>query len=903
MKRTTRVMLLLALATMLLVFHVNTTSAKLTLLGGPTIVEAAHGSQSATSPRILLSDTDNTRGYELGVGGIGFTGGTAAAVYVLHDSSVAPSVLDDGANEAALCQRIINQGASFGSAIVDSDGLVEVFGMVSVPTFIPGNHNYICMVDGAGRMSGTDVERFHLEHSIRVVPSAVTAGDSVTIFAQDYPSPGAGLTTLRVSGRSIAASSSSSVGADWSATVTFTIPSDLEGAVLVEAAWGNVSGTTRLVVTAAHFGELATRPSMVSASYAAETGAVEVTWKPDTTARQHWVVLFSLPDYEHGGRVLVRGVDADSVVFQDVPPGRYEALVASYSKDVGFKYGDDTTFELTIVAQEFDAATDRAALVDFYNATGGANWTNHANWLSNAPLGEWHGVNTDDAGRVTDLRLLENGLIGTISGTLGNLSNLVYLNLGDNELTGTIPVQLQNLGNLQQFYLWNNRLTGPVPAWLGNLTNLKRLGLSKNELNGTIPGTLGNLSNLNLINFGGNELTGPIPTELRNLSNLEELNLWNNQLTGPVPSWLGSLGNLTRISLQGNHLFGQIPPTLGNLSALTHLNLSDNLLTSQIPPELGNLAKLEFIRMSGNEFTGCIPQALQRVADNDLASANIPICAAAAVLTYTTELDPVVPYLTWQIGDDMPQDRREAARRGVHLMHNYATNLGLPDINVQTTYYLFYNQKAVNQAYARLKGFTEEQAAARLRLRNIFGEAGYGFIFINGARFDPDNFSNDRLTGTSAHELAHVHQYTGNDLGNIPTPHDRVRVSGPAWLSEGGADFQEARALAQGGVIQYTDSRAEFVRQANRIADALTLPDLATYDGLLPVNGGYAFSALAVELLVSRSSERALVDYWTELGPDTTWQQEFAAAFGVNVNDFYTRYANHRANGYRGKNG
>ena len=99
MKRTTRVMLLLALATMLLVFHVNTTSAKLTLLGGPTIVEAAHGSQSATSPRILLSDTDNTRGYELGVGGIGFTGGTAAAVYVLHDSSVAPS-LTTGPNSA-----------------------------------------------------------------------------------------------------------------------------------------------------------------------------------------------------------------------------------------------------------------------------------------------------------------------------------------------------------------------------------------------------------------------------------------------------------------------------------------------------------------------------------------------------------------------------------------------------------------------------------------------------------------------------------------------------------------------------------------------------------------------------------------------------------------------------------
>ena len=93
-----------------------------------------------------------------------------------------------------------------------------------------------------------------------------------------------------------------------------------------------------------------TRPSMVSASYSAQTGSVEVAWTPDADAQQHWVVLFSLPSYEHGGRVLVRGADADAVMFEDVPPGRYEALVASYSKDVGFEYGDDTAFELTIAS-------------------------------------------------------------------------------------------------------------------------------------------------------------------------------------------------------------------------------------------------------------------------------------------------------------------------------------------------------------------------------------------------------------------------------------------------------------------------------------------------------------------------------------------------------------------------
>ena len=66
-----------------------------------------------------------------------------------------------------------------------------------------------------------------------------------------------------------------------------------------------------------------------------------------------------------------------------------------------------------------DAATDRAALVALYNATGGANWGRNGNWLSNAPMGEWHGVTTDSDGRVTHLDLRSNQLTGAIPAELG----------------------------------------------------------------------------------------------------------------------------------------------------------------------------------------------------------------------------------------------------------------------------------------------------------------------------------------------------------------------------------------------------------------------------------------------------------------------------------------------------
>ena len=71
--------------------------------------------------------------------------------------------------------------------------------------------------------------------------------------------------------------------------------------------------------------------------------------------------------------------------------------------------------------------TDREALVALYNATDGENWNESAsaNWLSDAPLGEWEGVTTNDDGRVVVLYLSNNFLSGEIPPELGSLSDLI----------------------------------------------------------------------------------------------------------------------------------------------------------------------------------------------------------------------------------------------------------------------------------------------------------------------------------------------------------------------------------------------------------------------------------------------------------------------------------------------
>ena len=83
--------------------------------------------------------------------------------------------------------------------------------------------------------------------------------------------------------------------------------------------------------------------------------------------------------------------------------------------------------------------TDKDALFALYNSTGGPNWEDSNNWLSDAPLGEWHGVTTGNNGRVIDLQLHGNQLTGQIPPELGNLANLGSLYLHQNQLTGEIP--------------------------------------------------------------------------------------------------------------------------------------------------------------------------------------------------------------------------------------------------------------------------------------------------------------------------------------------------------------------------------------------------------------------------------------------------------------------------------
>ena len=220
---------------------------------------------------------------------------------------------------------------------------------------------------------------------------------------------------------------------------------------------------------------------------------------------------------------------------------------------------------------------EKKALVELYNATGGADCKNNFGWLTDQHIQTWHGVRY--------FRTSYQGGYDPISGS---------------------PRPDRVVEMVQGLALGSNGLTGEIPTDWGGLNNLWSLSLRDNQLSGEIPSGLGDLDHLVHLNLGGNQLSGEIPPELSNL--------------GP---------QLRSLILRSNQLTGEIPPELGDIRDLETLDLRHNQLTGQIPSELGGFRQLYRLYLAGNHFTGCIPSGLKRLPENDFLLLNLPFCGSS----------------------------------------------------------------------------------------------------------------------------------------------------------------------------------------------------------------------------------------------------------------------------------
>ena len=361
------------------------------------------------------------------------------------------------------------------------------------------------------------------------------------------------------------------------------------GSTTVTARAGNASGSAAVVVA-----QVATEVEIFPSPVVLAVGASVTLTANVLDRRFQWIV--GAPLAWSSADTSVASVDSSGVVTA-IGPGSTTVTASS----------GPVSGNVPVSVRPAGASPDRATLEALYHATGGPSWTRADNWLTDAPLRDWFGVEVGPLNRVEELALANNGL------------------------TGSIPPELGDLAELQVLALEENSLTGPIPTELGGLTNLIQLFIYSNELSGSIPPELGNLGALLNVGLADNSLTGPIPPELGNLRSLEDLNLRENQLSGSIPGVLGQLLDMKLLLVSHNRLTGSIPSELGNLENLETMGLHDNSLTGAVPPSFGGLSRLDVLVLNDNPgLTGSLPAELTKLTRLDrLLTARTGLCAPA----------------------------------------------------------------------------------------------------------------------------------------------------------------------------------------------------------------------------------------------------------------------------------
>nr|GMD18665.1 MDIS1-interacting receptor like kinase 2-like [Ipomoea batatas] len=270
--------------------------------------------------------------------------------------------------------------------------------------------------------------------------------------------------------------------------------------------------------------------------------------------------------------------------------------------------------------------------------------------------GTLHHLNFTSFPSLTGFNITGNYFNGSIPPAIGDLSNLVFLDLRDNWFDGKIPPQIGNLTELQHLDLSRNIISGVIPHQIGNLQkvcfldfgdnnllldashwsskvksfpmlrhfsfyggelvsfpdfilcsrNLTYLDLSGIHLNGSIPEPLfTNLEKLEYLYLSNNSFSGPLSPNINNLSNLKDLILSQNQFQGEIPYSIGQLKDLQFLDISQN-LLNEIPYSIGQLKDLQFLDISQNLLNSTIPSSLSSLTKLSTLDLSSNFIFGNI---------------------------------------------------------------------------------------------------------------------------------------------------------------------------------------------------------------------------------------------------------------------------------------------------------
>ncbi|KZV25867.1 receptor-like protein kinase [Dorcoceras hygrometricum] len=237
-------------------------------------------------------------------------------------------------------------------------------------------------------------------------------------------------------------------------------------------------------------------------------------------------------------------------------------------------------------------------------------------WTVELCADKWTGIKcTSHNNRVAAIDLSSQGLVGSLTPHIGNLSYLINIDLQNNSFNGRIPQEIGLLWRLRRLEFSNNSFVGPIPTNLSQCRNLYYLNLLGNKLSGTIPPELGSMYKLEALGLSENTLSGPIPPSFGNLTSLRVLSIDTCGLGGEIPETLTKLRKLTFFQVSVNNFAGTIPAGLFNISSMSYFDVSENQLHGTIPTTIGlTLPNLQNLILVNHDFTGVVPVSISNIS-------------------------------------------------------------------------------------------------------------------------------------------------------------------------------------------------------------------------------------------------------------------------------------------------
>ena len=263
--------------------------------------------------------------------------------------------------------------------------------------------------------------------------------------------------------------------------------------------------------------------------------------------------------------------------------------------------------------------SDSLALDACYEKLNGPAWRIQTGWDGTAPLSGWQGVALKD-GRVSSLRLPENGLSGIIPSELGCLNRMEEIDLSGNALDGNVS-SLERLNVLADLKLNDNPGLSVLPEYLEQtpvvslevrnigldafpeeiplLSGLERLDISENRIE-ALPASLGGLALLGYLDISYN-LLEELPAELDGLTGLETFRAGHNRIYR-VEALFDNAPSLTNWELDSNRVC-ELPDSLfAGLDRMRTILLDGNRL-SDLPASMGRMTGIGLLGLSDNRLT------------------------------------------------------------------------------------------------------------------------------------------------------------------------------------------------------------------------------------------------------------------------------------------------------------